>query len=170
MPKTFAVFGATGHQGGSIINYVLNDPLLSQKYTIRAITRDISSEKAKQLKKKVEVIQDDMLDRASLEVALTNVRIVFAMIVSAFGPGGFEVEFNNAKTIAAIAVNKDVLYFIFSSLPSVSKMSGGQHTKVIPFDAKAKAEKYIRGISIKSVFFARGFFIQNWYIQPFFAL
>ncbi|KAH6670572.1 hypothetical protein B0J14DRAFT_628404 [Halenospora varia] len=152
MLKTFAVFGATGHQGGSIINYILNDPLLSQN------TRP----KAKQLKKKVEIIQDDMLDHASLKVALTDAHIVFAMIVSAFGPDGFEVEFNNAKTIAAIAVDKGVLYFIFSSLPSVSKMSGGQHTKVIPFDAKAKAEKYIRRLSIKSVFFARGFFIQNW--------
>ncbi|KAF4631569.1 hypothetical protein G7Y89_g6569 [Cudoniella acicularis] len=155
MPKTFAVFGVTGHQGGSIINYVLNDPSLSQKYTIRAITRNISSEKAKRLKKKVEVIQDDTLDQASLEVALTDTHIVCAMIiVSGFGPDGFEVEFNNAKTIADIAVEKGVSYFIFSRLPSVSKMSSGQHTKVIPFNAKAKAEKYIHGLSIKSDFFA----------------
>ena len=61
MSKILAVFGATGQQGSSVINYVLQDPELSQEYKIRAITRDVNSEKAKQLKEKVEVVYGDML-------------------------------------------------------------------------------------------------------------
>lgn len=56
MSKILAVFGATGQQGGSVIDYVLNDPELSQKYKIRAITHDANSEKAKRLKATVEVV------------------------------------------------------------------------------------------------------------------
>ena len=52
---------------------------LSQQYKIRAITRDIDLDKAKQLEKKVEVIQGDMLDRITLESALTGVHTIFAM-------------------------------------------------------------------------------------------
>ena len=67
MPMILAIFGATGQQGSSIVDYVLNDPELSKQYTIRAITRDVDSDKAKQLKKNVEVVRGDVLDRASLK-------------------------------------------------------------------------------------------------------
>ena len=55
MSKLLASFGATGQQGSSVIIYILNDLELSQQYKMRAITRAIDSDKAKQLKKKVEV-------------------------------------------------------------------------------------------------------------------
>ncbi|KAI9874641.1 MAG: hypothetical protein M1823_007641, partial [Watsoniomyces obsoletus] len=59
MSKILAVFGSTGQQGSSVVNYVLDDPELSQKFKIRAITRDVTTEKAKQLMEKVEVVQGD---------------------------------------------------------------------------------------------------------------
>jgi len=169
MSKILAVFGATGVQGGSVINYVLNDPELSQKYKIRAITRDVNSEKVKQLQEKVEVVQGDMLNQASLETALAGAHTVFAMTTPSFGPGGLEVEYNSAKTIADVAVQKGSAYIIFSTLPSVTEMSGGQYTHVTPFDAKAKAEQYIRGLPIKSAFVSLGFFMENFQSQPFLA-
>ncbi|KAJ9150854.1 HSCARG dehydrogenase [Pleurostoma richardsiae] len=165
MSKTLAVFGATGQQGGSVINYVLNDPELSQAYKIRAITRDVNSEKAKQLKeKKVDVIQGDVSDRASLETALAGVDTIFAMTTPDFGPNGFEVEYNNGKRIADVAVEKGAGYIIFSTLPPVSQISSGKYTKVTAFDAKAKVEEYIRGLSIKSAFYSAGSFMENF--QP----
>jgi hypothetical protein len=39
MAKILAVFGATGVQGGSVINHVLNDPELSKEYEIRAVSK-----------------------------------------------------------------------------------------------------------------------------------
>ena len=170
MSKILAVFGATGQQGSSIIDYVLHDPELSKKYKIRAITRDVNSEKAKQLKEeKVEVVQGDMLERASLETALTNVQTVFAMTMPSFDPDGFEAEYNNGKTIADIAVEKGAEYIIFSTLPPAKEISGGKYTKITHFDAKAKAEQYIRGLSIKSAFFCPGSFMQNFQSVPFLA-
>lgn len=58
---------------------MLNDPELSQKYKIRAITCDVNSEKAKLLKQKVEVVQGDVLNRASLQTALNGTYTIFIM-------------------------------------------------------------------------------------------
>jgi len=169
MSKILAVFGATGQQGSSVINYVLHDPELSQKYKIRAITRDVNSETAKQLKEKVEVVQGDVLKRASLETALTGVHTVFAMTVPSFSPDGLEVEYNSGKMVADVAVEKGAEYIIFSTLPSATEISGGKYTKVTHFDAKAKAEQYIRGLHIKSAFISPGFFMENFQSIPFLA-
>ncbi len=169
MSNILAVFGATGQQGGSVINYVLSDPELSQKYKIRAITRDITSEKAQQLQGKVEVVQGDVLNRASLDTALTGAHTVFAMTTPSFGPNGLEIEYNSGKTIADVAVEKGAEYIIFSTLPPVKKISGGKYTKVTPFDAKAKAEQHIRGLHIKSAFLSPGYFMENLQSQPFLA-
>ena len=161
MSKILAVFGATGQQGGSVINHVLNDLELSQRYKIRAITRDVNSEKAEQLKKKVEVVYGDVLDRASLETALVGVHTIFAMTTNSFAPDGFDVQYNTARTIAAVAIEQGAEYIIFSTLPAVQEISGGKYTKVTPFDAKAKAEQHIRGLPIKSSFCSLGVFMEN---------
>ena len=168
MSKILAVFGATGNQGSSVINYVLQDPELSQEYKIRAITRDVNSEKAKQLKEKVEVVYGDMLKRASLETALTGVHTVFAMTTPTFDlNGGLEVEYNSGKAIADSAVEQGAEYIIFSTLPPVKEISGGKYSKVIHCDAKAKVEQYIRGLHIKSAFYSPGIFMQNFQDYPF---
>lgn len=161
MSKILAVFGATGQQGGSVINHVLNDPELSQKYKIRAITRDVNSKNAKQLKEKVEVVHGDLSNRSSLEAALTGAHTVFAMTTPYFGPDALETEYNKAKTIADVSVEKGLEYIIFSTLPSISKISGGKYTKVFTFEAKAKAEQYIRGLPIESAFYSPGSFMGN---------
>ncbi|KAK0508240.1 hypothetical protein JMJ35_009324 [Cladonia borealis] len=170
MSKILAVFGATGQQGSSVIDYVLQDPELSQEYKIRAITRDVNSEKAKELKEKVEVVYGDVLERASLEAALTGVHTVFAMTTPTFDlEGGLEAEYNSGKTIADVTVEKGAEYIIFSTLPPVKEISGGKYSNVIHFDAKAKVEQYIRGLPIKSAFYSPGGFMQNFQNTPFLA-
>lgn len=58
MSKLLTVFGATGLQGGSVIDYVLQHPELSKIYRLRGITRDISKPAAIALKEKgVEVVK-----------------------------------------------------------------------------------------------------------------
>ncbi|KAL5371263.1 hypothetical protein DPSP01_014388 [Paraphaeosphaeria sporulosa] len=167
MSKILAVFGATGQQGGSIVDYVLRDPKLSQQYTIRAITRNLTSEKAKQLNNKVEVVHGNISDRPSLETALTGVHTVFIMTAPFLSP---DIEYDTVKTIADIAVEKDAKYIIFSTLPSVRKLSGGKFTKVTVFDIKAEAEQYIRGLPVQSAFCSLGSFMENFestsYLTP----
>lgn len=168
MSKILAVFGATGKQGGGIVNYVLDDPELSKEYKIRVITRDVESDKAKELKAKVEVVQGDASDRASLEKALTGVHTVFSMTVPAFmSEDPYGIEYNAGKDIADVAVEKGATYIIFSTLPPVKKISAGKYAKGAHFDSKADVETYIRGLPIKSAFVSPGSFMENFVGFPF---
>ena len=38
--KIIVVFGATGTQGGSVAKAILDDPVASQQFKVRAVTRD----------------------------------------------------------------------------------------------------------------------------------
>ncbi|KAK3367551.1 hypothetical protein B0H63DRAFT_504482 [Podospora didyma] len=157
MSKILAVFGATGTQGGSVVNF----------YKIRAITRDINSEKAKKLQ--VDVVQADVTNQASLEAALTGVHTVFAMTNPHFGGDDSQNEFNISKAIADTAVSKGVAYIVFSTLPPAKDISGGKFTKITSFDDKARAQEYIRTLPIKSAFCSLGYFMENLHTQPFLA-
>ncbi len=50
--KILIVFGATGNQGGSVIESVLADPRAAKEFKIRGITRDPSKGNAKALEAK----------------------------------------------------------------------------------------------------------------------
>ncbi|KAJ5455182.1 hypothetical protein N7475_010303 [Penicillium sp. IBT 31633x] len=171
MSKILAIFGATGQQGGSVLNHVVNDPELSQQYKVRAITRDANSDKAQQLKEKynVEVIEADVASSDSLATALNGVDTVFAMTTPALGADAFDVELENAKRIADVAVQQGVKYIIWSTLPAVRDISEGKYPSVVPFDAKAAAEEYIRTLPIKTAFLSLGSFMENLQAQTFLA-
>jgi uncharacterized protein YbjT (DUF2867 family) len=166
MSKILAVFGATDQQGGSVVEQVLNDTELSLEYKIRIITRNPDSTKATQLKVKVEVVRGDVNDARSLRAALTGVHTVFAMTTVAFDPDTLD-EYSQAKQIADAAVETGVQYIIFSTLPSARDISGSKYTRIGNFDAKADAEKYIRGLPIKSAFISLGGFMENYVNVPF---
>lgn len=50
--KVLAVIGATGKQGGSVINSVLGDPKAATRFSVRALTRDTSKPAAQELARK----------------------------------------------------------------------------------------------------------------------
>lgn len=50
MVKLLTVFGATGQQGGALINYILENPALFTEFSLRGITRDASKSVATALK------------------------------------------------------------------------------------------------------------------------
>lgn len=57
MSKLITVFGATGNQGGSVINAILADDQLSKEFKVRGITRDTTKKSAQDLAKRgVEVV------------------------------------------------------------------------------------------------------------------
>ena len=45
--KTIVIFGATGAQGGGLAHAILDDS--NSEFTVRAVTRDTNSDKAKAL-------------------------------------------------------------------------------------------------------------------------
>ena len=80
MPKLLTVFGATGNQGGSVIDTVLADPILSHEFRIRAVTRNTASDKAKALAVLgVELVQADLDDVAAVSAAVDGAHTVFAV-------------------------------------------------------------------------------------------
>lgn len=130
MSKILAVFGATGHQGSSVIDHVLRDAELSQQYKIRAITRDVTSAKAKQLKfQGVDVVYGDVQQRASPLPALAGVHTVFVMTMPAFQPSWLAVEYNQGRSIVDVAVEQGAAYPRASSSAASSPSRTGTRVK-----------------------------------------
>ena len=63
--------------------------------------------------------------------------------------------------MADAAVAAGVRFLVWSSLPNVTKMTGGKLSGVNHFDSKAELETHIRGLAVKSVFYMPAFYMQN---------
>lgn len=162
MAKLLTVFGATGQQGGSVVEYVINDPELSKQYKVRAITRDLTQPAAQALQQKgVEIVKADLDDAESLKPALQGAHTVFGVTATIYDERLKERELTQGKAMADAAVAVGAQYFIFSSIPNAGKICGGKLKNLAHFDAKAEVEEYIRAQPIKSAFFAPGSFMQN---------
>ncbi|KAG0376432.1 hypothetical protein BGX24_007758 [Mortierella sp. AD032] len=162
MSKLLVVFFATGQQGSSIINYVINDPALSKVYKVRGVTRDPSKPEAQALHKKgVEVVKGDMDDIVSLKQAMRGAHTVFAATFTVYDERMEARERAQGRALGDAAVAEGVQYFIFSTLPHTNTISGGVYT-VPAFDVKAETEQYIRSLPLNSAFFSPGSFMQNY--------
>ncbi|KAH6972708.1 hypothetical protein BKA56DRAFT_634776 [Ilyonectria sp. MPI-CAGE-AT-0026] len=135
------VVGASGAQGGSVVNQLLKNP----NWRIRGITRNASGEKAQQLAKTgIEVTTADLDDEASLVHAFEGATAVFAVTtfweaidtVGRDGAGDAEVQqcINLAKAASVIPT---LQHYIVSALPPASKISKGKF-KVPHLDSKQK--------------------------------
>lgn len=169
MTKVLAVLGATGQQGSSVVNHVINDDSLAKTYKIRALTRNVNSDQARKLKEKVEVVEADIANRSSLEKAFDGVHTLFLMNAAILGENAVKDESALIKSITDVAVERGVQHVIFSTLPHVTNISGGKYKAVTAFDAKAEGEQYIRSLPIKSSFYCPGSFMENFSAQAFLA-
>lgn len=162
MSQVLAVFGATGNQGSSVIRHVLGDSELSAIYKIRAVTRDISTAKAKLPSTGgIEIVAADLDDQSSLITALQGAHAVFALTTTNYaGPGGHS-EIDQGRNLVDAAISTKVEFLVWSTLPSPTSLSNGKYKKVTSFDAKASIEEYIRSKNVKSAFYSPGSFMQN---------
>lgn len=149
------VIGATGAQGGSVIDTVLSRPDLAARYALRGISRNPSSDKAKALSAKgVEVIKAELDDIESLEAAISGSSAVFG--VTDFWATMSKVrETEQGKNIFAACQAANVKHLVWSSLPNVAKLSNGRRSLVDHFDSKAEVEEFIesnKGSMIASYF------------------
>ena len=79
--KVIAVFGATGAQGGGLVKAILADK--AGGFAVRAITRDVTSDKAKALAAAgAEVVAADVDDAASVARALKGRRNITVLTPS----------------------------------------------------------------------------------------
>ncbi|KAF9159543.1 hypothetical protein DFQ26_006416 [Actinomortierella ambigua] len=168
--KILVVFGATGNQGGSVIDTFLSDPHLTSRYHLRAVTRDASRPAAKALQAKgAEVVEGDVDDTASLARVLNGAHIVFLTTMSIYDEQLRQREERQVRAVVdAIATggtSKTVRQIIFSSLPDATSISGGKY-QVQAFDSKYGLEHNVirpwaASHGIRTAFYAPGVFFQN---------
>lgn len=109
------------------------------------MTRDPSSTKAKALSDTgIEVARADLSDVSTIKPALDGADAVFLM-TDFFATMSGEAETQQAKNaLDIIATLPQISHVIWSSLPSMTEISGGKYTGVVHFDSKAAVTKYVR--------------------------
>ncbi|TVY29322.1 NmrA-like family domain-containing protein [Lachnellula hyalina] len=165
--KLVVVVGATGGQGGSVINSLLADG----SYRLRGITRSPQSRNSQALTAKgVEMITADLNDAESAIVAFKDANIVFAVTnyFETFATSGPEeamkVEYAQGVNMAkAASVTTGLEHFIWSTLPNRKAISNGK-CPVPHCDAKAQVDAFIKkdkALLAKTTFLWTGFFAET---------
>ena len=166
--KIIAVIGATGAQGGGLVNAILNDP--DGGFIPRAITRNVNSDKALNLSKKgVEVVQADLEDVESLKKAFKGAYGAFC-VTSYWEHLSPEKEKAQAKNLADAVKDAKVSHVIWSTLEdtrnwipvannSMPTLMGNY--KVPHFDAKGESNKFFKDSGVPTTFMIASFYWEN---------
>lgn len=167
-PRIIAVIGATGLQGGGLVDAILADP--PGGFRARAITRDPSSEKAKALAARgVEVVRADITDLDSLVAAFAGAYGAYCVTNywEIFDP---EKEKAQAANLAKAVKKADIRHVIWSSLEDTRNwvpltdermptLAGGY--KVPHYDTKGEAEEYFVESGQPTTFLMTSFYWEN---------
>ncbi|UZP37968.1 hypothetical protein NXS19_005784 [Fusarium pseudograminearum] len=163
--KLIVVVGATGGQGGSVVETFLKDPTWL-----------------------VHMVRADLNDQVSLAKAFRDANVIFA-ISDFWGiysesddtdkpePGSLfnewvkQKETQQLKSIIDEAAKITSLErFVISSLPNVTKLTDGKYTEVCHFDSKANAveygERHQPDLWSKTSVFVPGYFLRNFLSHP----
>jgi len=176
MAKIIAVTGATGTQGGGVVNVMKNVP----GWKIRAVTRNPGSEAAQKLVAQgIEVVQANYDDEASLVKALEGVHAVFAvtnwwesLFAGRSQAESSEIETAQGMALArAAAATSTLEHYIWSTCPDTKETTGGRHTGVPHMDCKALVDRRIKQelpeLAAKTTYMYLGYYPQNMFTFPF---
>ncbi|XP_075175621.1 nmrA-like family domain-containing protein 1 isoform X1 [Anomaloglossus baeobatrachus] len=161
--KVIVVFGATGDQGRSVADALLDDGT----FVVRAVTRDSNKSAAAKLKEAgAEVVSADLDDAKSVEAALS--RAYGAFLVTNFWehfskdkevqrvttPWRCRMMFHcflyflvQGKLVADISKRLALKIVVFSGLENVKKLTEGK-LEVLHIDGKGEIEEYFREIGV----------------------
>lgn len=168
MKKVIVVFGATGAQGGGLVHAILNDK--NSEFAVRAVTRDTSSDKAKELAKLgAEVVAGDVDDIKSINRALDGAYGAYFVTFfwSHFSP---EKEMAEVKLMAEAAKAANLQHVIWSTLEDVRKYVPlddnrmptlhGKY-KVPHFDGKGESDQYFIDAGVPVTFMLASYYWEN---------
>jgi uncharacterized protein YbjT (DUF2867 family) len=149
--NTILVTGATGKQGGALI-----DALAGKDFRLRALTRHPDGEVAQKLRAAgVDVVAGDLNDAGSLERALAGAWGAFA--VQNTWEAGVEAEEEQGKRLARVAKGAGVQHYVYASVGSADR-----HTGIPHFENKARVEDTVRSLNFPSYAIYRPvFFMEN---------
>ena len=166
--KIIAVLGATGAQGGGLVRAILADR--NGPFKARALTRDVSSEKARALADAgAEVMATDVDDPATLRRAFEGAHGAFCVTFfwDHFSP---EKEYAQAGAMADAAKHAGLAHVIWSTLEDTRKHVPleddrmptlmGKY-KVPHFDAKGEADALFARAEVPTTFLLTSFYWEN---------
>lgn len=166
--KIIVVFGATGAQGGGLAHAILDDS--NSEFAVRAVTRDVNSDKAKALAAKgAEVVTGDVDDSESLKAALAGAYGAYFVTFfwSHFSP---EKETAEAKSFAAASKDAGLKHVIWSTLEDVrnyvplsdnSMPTLNGKYKVPHFDGKGEGDKFFIEAGLPVTFLLASYYWDN---------
>ncbi|KAK2774091.1 hypothetical protein FQN53_003762 [Emmonsiellopsis sp. PD_33] len=163
-PKTIAVYGATGNQGGSVAKSLLGN---KNEFGVRAITRNPDSERSKALAGLGgTVVKADGFNKEEMTEAFRGAWGAFVNINSDdkvfIDPNG-PTEFDLGKILVDSAIEAGVQHLVFSSGPPCTEMTEGK-VRMKAMDMKNKIENYVRSLA---KFSTAAFICPGWYLQNF---
>jgi len=166
--KIIAVVGATGAQGSGVVRAIVGDP--SGGFAARALTRNVNSDKAKELAKLgAELVAADVDDAESLKRAFEGAYGAYCVTFfwEHFSP---EKELAQAAAMAQAAKHAGLRHVIWSTLedtrkwvplddPRMPTLMGNY--KVPHFDAKGEANQRFTDAGVPVTFLLTSFYWDN---------
>ena len=166
--KIIAIVGSTGHQGGGLVRAILKDK--KSPFLVRALTTDVNSEKANELKKLgVEVISANVDDQDSLEHAFKGADSAYC-VTFYWNHMNPDREITNAVNLAKAAKSTGLKHVIWSTFEDTRKWIPLDDNrmptlmgrfKVPHFDAKAEANHYFTELGVPTTFLLTSFYWEN---------
>lgn len=166
--KIIAVVGATGAQGGGLARAILNDA--SSSFTVRALARDVNSDKAKELAKLgAEVVAADIDDLESLKRAFKGAYGAYC-VTFFWAHFSAEKEIAEAGAMARAAKDAGLQHVIWSTFEDTRKwvpLSDNRMPtlqgkyKVAHFDGKAEANHLFTDLGVQTTFLLTSFYWEN---------
>lgn len=166
--KVIAVVGATGAQGGGLVRSILAEP--QGEFTVRAITRDPDSAKARQLAAAgAEVVAADLADKTAVTRAFAGVHGAYC-VTFFWNHMSPDQERAEAHALADAARAAGVQHVVWSTLedsrrwvklddPRMPTLLG--NFKVPHFDVKGEADAYFRASGVPTTFLLTSFYWDN---------
>ena len=152
--KHILVTGATGNQGGAVVQALLN-----RGHKVRALTRNSNSAAAKKLHGQgVEIAVGAFSDYDSLVQAAQGVDAVFTM--STPFEQGIEKEIEQGVAMTKAVKAAGVGHLVFSSVASADRDTGIPH-----FESKFAIEEHIAKADVPYTIIAPVFFMENFLQQ-----
>ena len=166
--KIIAVAGATGAQGGGLVRAILEDP--DGGFTVRALTRNPNSEKARALADAgAEVVAADFDDESSIRAAYEGAYGAFCVtnFWEHFSP---EKEMAQVQSMASAAKDAGLQHVVWSTLEDTRQWipldddrmpTLMEKYKVPHFDAKGEADHFFRDAGVPTTFLRAAFYWDN---------
>ena len=166
--KIIAVIGATGAQGGGLVRAILNDK--SGQFAVRALTRKVDSDKARELARLgADVVAADLDNVDSLKKAFSGAFGAFCVtnFWEHFSP---DIELTQARNMAEAAKAAGLKHVVWSTLEdtrarvplSDDRMPTLQGKYKVPhFDAKGEADNIFRHLGVPTTFLLTSFYWDN---------